>query len=358
MSDELDLLRETLDAALRAAHRDGVEQLENGAIAEVAWRQALELGWDLIGLPIDLDGFGDSVAPLVALARLCGAYPVAMPVIETALARWALAHAGGEQPASHEVLTIAPGALDGLTAVTGDRFSGEVTRVPWLRHASRLILTGQSSTLAVIAIDQPGVDIHCDVNLAGEPRDRATLTDAAATLIVGEAAARTAVLLPLRAALFVAAQMFGAMQQTLAATREHTAARTQFGRSLDSFQLIGAHIAQIASHLAAVEGLLDEASLAHDLGEPRGTTAALRVVASRAATMVARSAHQCHGAIGVTREYRLHHYSRRLWAWREEQGGERHWSRVLGAAALDDPREAIWGLTQPTLEPSGTAPDA
>jgi acyl-CoA dehydrogenase len=44
-----------------------------------------------------------------------------------------------------------------------------------------------------------------------------------------------------------------------------------------------------------------------------------------------RAAHQVHGAIGMTQEYRLHHLSRRLWAWRNEYGDERHWAARLGA---------------------------
>jgi acyl-CoA dehydrogenase len=29
-------------------------------------------------------------------------------------------------------------------------------------------------------------------------------------------------------------------------------------------------------------------------------------------------AHQVHGAIGITREYSLQYFTRRLWAWRDE----------------------------------------
>jgi hypothetical protein len=36
--------------------------------------------------------------------------------------------------------------------------------------------------------------------------------------------------------------------------------------------------------------------------------------------------------MGMTQEYRLHHFSRRLWAWRSEYG-DRSWPARLGRAA-------------------------
>ena len=34
----------------------------------------------------------------------------------------------------------------------------------------------------------------------------------------------------------------------------------------------------------------------------------------------------------MTQEYRLHHFSRRLWAWRSEYGDEHYWALRLGGA--------------------------
>jgi acyl-CoA dehydrogenase len=58
--------------------------------------------------------------------------------------------------------------------------------------------------------------------------------------------------------------------------------------------------------------------------------------------VVARLAHQVHGAIGFTQEHKLHHLTRRLWSWRDEAGTELHWSRVLGAGLLADGPDALW----------------
>ena len=337
MNDELRLLRDTIDEALGAAHPITWEPPEGGELAADTWATATELGWDQVCLPEELGGFGDSVAALVLLAQACGRHRLPVPLVETALARWALAAAELDQPADGAVVTL---VLAGDVTIAGDRIAGRAARVPWARHADHAVVTAPD---AVALVDLAGAQVAPGVNLAGEARDDVTFADAPAVVARGEAAARVAAQLAERATLLRAAQMLGAVEQALAATREHTAARKQFGRPLDRFQLVGAHIAEIAAQAALLDALLADATRAHDAGVPTAATAALKLAAGQAATLVARSAHQCHGAIGVTREYRLHQFTRRLWAWREEHGTERRCARTLGALAGAD----AWELTEP-----------
>ena len=70
--------------------------------------------------------------------------------------------------------------------------------------------------------------------------------------------------------------------------------------------------------------------------------------ASEAAGVVARIAHQVHGAIGFTREHDLRLATTRLWAWRDEDGSEAQWQAVIGAAALAAGPEGLWPLVTGT----------
>ena len=130
-------------------------------------------------------------------------------------------------------------------------------------------------------------------------------------------------------ALARAAQLRGTMEQVLAMSLRHAQERTQFGRPLARFQAIQHHLAEMAGEAAASGAAVDAAA---EAGTPFACAAA-KARASQAAGSVARLAHQVHGAIGYTAEHDLHHWTTRLWAWRDECGNEAHWWQMLGTHA-------------------------
>jgi acyl-CoA dehydrogenase len=152
-------------------------------------------------------------------------------------------------------------------------------------------------------------------------------------------------LVALRARLLNSARILGALRRIEAITQEHTAVRRQFGRPLASFQMVSAHLAEISSQVALVSSLLEEASAAHDARSPEPSTGNLAIVAAQAATAVARSTHQCHGAIGITQEYWLQQFTRRVLAWRDAFGSGRSTQRETGKAAVLSGPSAAWAAT-------------
>jgi acyl-CoA dehydrogenase len=71
------------------------------------------------------------------------------------------------------------------------------------------------------------------------------------------------------------------------------------------------------------------------IGRRRWLAAAVaKARASEAAGLVADTAHAVHGAIGVTQEYDLQLYTRRLRAWRVAHGSEAHWNQRIGEQVL------------------------
>jgi acyl-CoA dehydrogenase len=71
--------------------------------------------------------------------------------------------------------------------------------------------------------------------------------------------------------------------------------------------------------------------------------ASARTLAGEAAMVAGRTAHQVHGAIGVTMELPLQRYTRRLWEWAVADGGSARWARALGERAVAEPLGA-WQL--------------
>lgn len=70
--------------------------------------------------------------------------------------------------------------------------------------------------------------------------------------------------------------------------------------------------------------------------------AAAKLRANRAVGPATSITHQVHGAIGFTREYRLHGHTRRVMAWRSEYGNDRHWARHLGSRVAARGADNFW----------------
>jgi acyl-CoA dehydrogenase len=104
-------------------------------------------------------------------------------------------------------------------------------------------------------------------------------------------------------------------------------------------------LAQLARDVAVVRECVELAASAayEDVPGAWLEIASAKVVAGRAARTVSGHAHQVHGAIGVTKEYPLSIFTRRLWSWRGEFGTEADWSYRIGEAAWQSP-ESVWGL--------------
>jgi acyl-CoA dehydrogenase len=129
----------------------------------------------------------------------------------------------------------------------------------------------------------------------------------------------------------------------LAWTVQYAGERQQFGRPLGRFQAVQMELAEMAGEVTAVAALVDAAVQALDRRENVvPAAAAAKVRAGAAVEVVARLAHQVHGAIGFTQEHKLHHLTRRCWSWRDEAGTETAWAGVLGAGLLTDGPDVLW----------------
>lgn len=140
-------------------------------------------------------------------------------------------------------------------------------------------------------------------------------------------------LAPLAAAVY-AAVLSGAMTRVFEMTLQFCNERSQFGRTLGKFQAVQHQLAVMAE-LVAAAGIAAEAAFQSEGRVPRLLPAAMaKARASEAAPNLANTAHALHGAMGVTEEYDLQLFTRRLHEMRMAHGSESHWNRIIGEQVL------------------------
>jgi alkylation response protein AidB-like acyl-CoA dehydrogenase len=146
----------------------------------------------------------------------------------------------------------------------------------------------------------------------------------------------------LYSAMMLAAKMAGALNAALDLSVRYTRERQQFGKPLASFQAIQQQLAVFAEEAAAADMAAASAFRAADRGDAWFEIACAKLRANQAARISTGIAHQVHGAMGFTAEYRLQHLTKRLWAWGSEFGNERHWSVRIGARIAARGPENFW----------------
>lgn len=228
---------------------------------------------------------------------------------------------------------------------------GIAANVPWVSGADRVVIVwrdGEDYRLADIDADR--LDTTDGGNAIGEPRHTVTADARARAEWDGTALAAAAVeKLRLKSAMVRAIQVCAALDKILELSIEHATSRIQFGRPLSKFQALQNLIADTACEAALARAATEAAlSAAVKTGwdDPtlRFRVASARSCAGHAASLAVRNAHQIHGAIGTTREHRLHEYTRAALAWRSEFGSVRYWDQQVSEAALAAGSRGLWSM--------------
>lgn len=294
------------------------------------WAEVTEMGLPLALLSEDEGGFGLSPAEAGEALRQLGLFAVPLPLAETMGANRLLAKAG---------LPLADGPAglaraDHLTIQDG-RLQGEVARVAWGEQLDCLAVAVGDQLYRVPRsgwrVSEPGtaLNFHPRPTLAIDWEIEASAPLPHCPLAEGST---------LRAF-----QIAGALEAALDMTLDHTATRVQFGKPLQKNQVVQHELAKLAGELACATAAADLAAEALARGDVLGVAAgSLR--AREAAGAGAAIAGQMHGAIGFTREHRLHLYTTSLWTWRDEFGGQVAWAKLLGKAALGAGSAGYWPM--------------
>ena len=107
-------------------------------------------------------------------------------------------------------------------------------------------------------------------------------------------------------------EMLGGADAVLEMTVEYAKQRTQFGRPVGSFQAVQHHCANMATDVEGCRQIAYQAAWRVSEGLPSLREVSMaKAWVSGAYQRVCSTAHQCHGAIGFTKEHDLQLYTRR-----------------------------------------------
>lgn len=312
----------------------------------VPWDTVAGLGWPLVGVPEEAGGVGGDLSDVVEIAAGTGRHAAALPLPESALAAWVLAQVGlpvAVADARAAVARARPDEVRLWRTKSGWELSGRVTGVRWAPVVPvTVVVADDPAGTRVIVLDRTVARMSAVDDVAGEPVGELILDRVAvAEDAVAHGPARLAQLVECRAAVLRAAAIGGAVDRACLLTTEYVRTRHQFGRPLAANQAVLHAVAE----LSVLRDLV-AASVAVGIERSEGGGAvAARATASRAAGSAAAVAHQMHGALGITREHPLHRVTRRLWAWQDAEGSQRHWERALGHAVTHaSGDDALWDL--------------
>jgi acyl-CoA dehydrogenase len=296
-----------------------VRAIEAGASPAPLWSALADAGFLELLAPEAMGGAELGLDALYAVIESLGRYAVPVPVAQSVVARALLVPHDIEVPQG--MITFG-----GALRVDAD-------------GAMRSVLTPYGLVADVVLVEHDGdlLVLPCG-NAKREPCGvhgsmTATLQWAAqrSPRICIEGAGEV---LHACAAIVHAALLAGAMNRVLALSLQYANDRAQFGKPIGKFQAIQQQLAVMAEQVAA-------ASIAAERGyHARGALpdAVLAAIAkartSEAVTPVAAIAHALHGAMGVTEEYDLQLYTRRMHEWRIAHGAEYYWNARVGEALL------------------------
>jgi alkylation response protein AidB-like acyl-CoA dehydrogenase len=313
----------------------------DGGFSEPQWRQFADMGWLALPIPEDCGGLGGSLVDISLIFEAMGKFLVVDPIATTTILCAHLIDACGDPRRRADLLgAIASGELrvalahaeDGTRydlgmasvracmASQGFALTGRKISVWDAPSAHNLIVSavidgGQSLALFLVARDAPGLTHHDYRLIDGTQCSDIELQSVAATLLLsGEQAAERLEEAVDRLILVRVAEALGIMEQVLDLTADYLRNRSQFGQPLARFQALQHRLAEMFVEVQEVRSVLYRGLAYIEAPAParQAAVSAAKVVTNAASRLVGAQGIQLHGGVGMTDEYAVGHYFKRL----------------------------------------------
>ncbi|MEZ5701969.1 MAG: acyl-CoA dehydrogenase family protein [Burkholderiaceae bacterium] len=319
-----------------------------GGFDRQAYGELAELGLTGLYVPESLGGMGmgpvEGMVTLQALGRGIVLEPLTQALISGAvLAGYAPEALKGDwcpKVASGEALVVLAQTERGLryrtdscntaAAQQGDQWTltGVKSVVPVGDQADAFLVPAMANgTLALFLVERQasGVSAKGYGTQDGGRAAEVSFKSAAASLVTtdGQTALEHAVDIGIAA---TCAEAVGVMDQTLAVTVDYMNTRKQFGVAIASFQALRHRVADVKMQLELARSMSYYASLKLNAptDERRAAMARAKVQLGNSMRFVGQQSVQLHGGIGVTDEYIVSHYFKKLTAMEMSFGDTLH----------------------------------
>lgn len=330
-----DSLNRFVEEAYGAERRFAILKSDEG-FGRLEWATYAELGWLGIAIAEAHGGSGGGLAELAVLMRAAGRGLLMEPLLPTLIqAAGAISHGGSAEqktlwlPAIAEGRAIITFAQDdpaqdiGPVTATVDGggyiLSGQRGFVLYGAAADRIIVKADlagDTALFLITPDAQGVSLAHTRSIDDRPVSDLWLDKVRVTaedrLPDGDAGLLDR--LNQMAALAVCAEAVGAMEMANRLTLDYLKTRTQFGTTIGSFQVPQHRMVDMTLAAQEAAAITWAAIGAAAINAPDATllTAAAKARSAAAARLIGEQSIQLHGGIGMTEEYVIGHYYRRL----------------------------------------------
>jgi acyl-CoA dehydrogenase len=304
-----------------------IRQVERGGDRDTLWEKLVEAGFSDALLPESDDGLGLSLSEIWPILFCMGRHALPLPYAHTILARAWLNQSGQALPEGP--ITLAPFQVTsdakGLTARAVN--FGQVSAWVLAQEGNRFWLLDTKAA----QIEPSGgygsvdADFHWDSTVANGSLI-ATPTDTPLKFLL---------------ALSLSVLIAGGLDRVFEMTLDYANQRVQFGKPIGKFQALQQQISEVAELVFGAR-MAAEMSCRSAGWKPAEMLCALaKYQTSQAVSRVTAVAHAVHGAIGVTYEFDLHLYTRRLNEWGRAGGGSTYWANILGQHALKSDQTSV-----------------
>jgi len=352
LSEEQNLLKDSVDRFVKENYspeaRIKLSETDLG-FSQGHWKQMAELGW--LGMPFaeEVGGFGGSAVDTMVMMESIGRGLVLEPFLATVILGGGLVAAAGNE---EQIESIIPAVIEGnmmlafgyaeaqsrlnlndvetSASKSGEGYvlNGHKAVVYHGGCADKVIISARTSgnsrdvegiSLFIVDKDASGLEIRSYRTVDGQQAADITLSNVTvgANALLGTEGGASPVIEKVvdKAIGALCAEAVGAMAAANEITNEYIKERKQFGVAIGKFQVLQHRMVDMYMEAEQSKSMADMVAMKLDLGyevETKKAVSATKAQIGKAAKFVGQQSVQLHGGMGMTDEYSIGHYFKRL----------------------------------------------